>query len=242
MRNVALITRRELASYIRTPSGYIIAGVTLLVWGLFYNGWAMRPGERLSTAVLEDFLWLSGFFSAILAVLFTMRLLAEDRSNGTQVLLFTSPVREVEVVLGKYIASLAFILIVLALSAYMPALIFVNGKVSLGHIAAGYLGMALIGATALALGMVASALAPHPFLAVLLAAGFVGMLEVAWWVAQLSDGAMPSIVGAVSPIYGHYLFSFRKGIVQLSDLAFFGTIIYFSLLASTRVLKGQRWR
>src|SRR5690606_41964462 len=91
-------------------------------------------------------------------VLFSMRLLAEDRWTGTDVLLFTSPIREGEVVLGKYLAALIFLSVLTLASLYVPALIFVHGKVSFGHIAAGYAGMLLLGATTLAIGTFASSL------------------------------------------------------------------------------------
>ena len=241
MRNIALIMRRELLAYVRTPSGYIIAALILLFEAVVFNAYAVGSEPRPSTEVLLRFLEVSGGTTIVAAVLFTMRLLAEERASGTHVLLFTSPIREGEVVLGKYLASLSFIIVLILMSLYLPALIFVHGKVSYGHIASGYLGMILLGATTLAVGMLASSLVKHPFLAVLLAGAFAAMLEISWFASAIADEPLKDILGYFAPYYRHYQ-PFRRGIVQLSDVVFFLTVIYFSLLASTRVLKSQRWQ
>jgi ABC-2 type transport system permease protein len=218
--------------------------VLLLFQGLVFNGYAVGAEPSLSTDVLLRFFEVSGGFVVVTSVIFSMRLLAEERANGTMTLLFTSPVREIEIVLGKYFASLAFLSLVILSSLYLPALIFVNGKVSYGHIASGYLGMILLAANTLAIGTFASSLVRHPFLAVLLTGGFAALFEVTFWVARITDPEVPAsstILGAFAPYYTHFR-SFRNGILQLSDLAFFGGVIYVSLHAATRVLQGQRWR
>ncbi len=241
MKNVALIVRRELGAYARTPSGWIIAAITLLFEAVIFNAYAVGAEPRMSTEVLLRFLEVAGGTTIVMAMIFSMRLLAEDRYVGTHVLMFTSPVREGEIVIGKYLASLAFITIVVLLSLYLPALIFVHGKVSYGHIASGYLGLVLLGASTLAIGMFASSLTNHPFLAVLLTGGFAALLEACWWGALIADPPLRDLLAWFAPYYSHYQ-PFRRGLVQLSDLVFFGTVIYFALLASTRMLKSQRWQ
>ncbi len=241
MRNIALIARRELSAYLRTPSGYVIAAVTLLVEALIFNGYAVGSEPEYSTVVLTRFLEVSGGITIVAGALLSMRLLAEDRSTGTQTLLFTSPVREREIVAGKYLASLLFLTVVVLLSLYLPALIFVHGRVSIGHIAAGYIGMILLGASTLALGTFASALVKHPFLAVILTGAFAGVLELMWWVARITDPPLQSVLGYFAPYYQHFQ-PFRHGLLQLSDFVFFGSLIYVSLFAATRVLESQRWR
>ncbi len=247
MNNVLLIAGRELASYVRTPSGYIIAAVMLAWQGLMFNVYALGRlfdlEQAKSTDVLERFFEIGGGTAAVTAVLFSMRLLAEERSNGTQTLLMTSPVREGEIVIGKYLASLVYIIVVVALSIYLPALVLLKGKVSWGHIGAGYLGMVLAGANILAMGTFASALVKKPFLAVLLTAFFAAFLEVGCFFASSAvEGTAGEIVGYFSGVYHHFRPSFQRGLFRLSDVAFFATSIYFWLLTATYVLKGQRWR
>lgn len=243
MSNVALIAGRELNSYLRTPSGYLIAAVMLAWQGLMFNVYALGAGAAKSTEVLERFFQIGGGTAIVTAVLFSMRLLAEERASGTQTLLFTSPVREGEVVLGKYFASLVYIAVAIGLSVYLPALVLMKGKVSWGHIAAGYSGMLLCGAYALALGAFASSLVKHPFMAVLLSLFFVALLEpVAFFASRVVEGTVGDVLGSVSGYYAHYAQTFQVGLVQLSDVVFFLGMIYFWLLAATFVMKGQRWR
>ncbi|MEM9193208.1 MAG: ABC transporter permease [Myxococcota bacterium] len=242
MKNAFLIAGRELGSYLRTPSGYIIAAAMLAWQALMLNGYAFRDDAQNSTENLIRFLEIAGGTAIVTAALFSLRLLAEERSTGTQTLLFTSPVKEGEIVAGKYLSSLIFLVIVIALSLYMPALIQMKGKVSWGHIGAGYLGIFLLGASTLALGMLASSLVKHPFLAVILTLVFVALLFVAFFVGAQVDGPLGELIIYFSQFHGHYRPSFVEGLIRLSDIVFFVTLSYVCLMAATRVLKGQRWR
>ena len=241
MKNALLIVRRELNAYLKTPSGYIIAAVMLLWQGIAFNAYAMGTEERLSSVVLQLFFQVAGGSVIVTAVLLSMRLLAEERASGTQALLFTSPIREGEIVAGKFLASFCFLAIIILLSAYLPSLIFVHGKVSWGHIAAGYAGLLLLGACTLSVGMFASSLVKHPFLAVMLTGAFAALLEITFWVARIADPPWSNFLGYFAPFYTH-LPDFGRGLVKLSDVVFYFSIIYVALLASTRVLKSQRWQ
>ncbi len=240
MRNVGLILGRELGSYARTPSAYFIAAAVLLLDGLLFNAFAVGD-RRLSSDVLQIFFYFAGAVTMIGGVLFSMRLLAEDRWTGTDVLLFTSPVREGEVVLGKYLAALIFLSILTVASLYVPALIFVHGKVSFGHIAAGYLGMILLGATTLAIGTFASTLTENPFFAVILSAVFVVLLELSWPVGQIADPPLSTIL-SYAALHTKHFHAFQRGLVQLSDVVFYLSVVYLSLLAATKVLQSRRFR
>lgn len=241
MRNVGLIFGRELGSYVRTPSAYLIAAAVLLLDGLLFNAFAVGGEARLSSDVLQIFFYFAGAVTMIGGVLFSMRLLAEDRWTGTDVLLFTSPVREGEVVLGKYLAALVFLTVITVASLYVPALIFVHGKVSWGHIAAGYLGMILLGATTLAIGMFASSLTENPFFAVILSAVFVVLFELCWPIGQIADPPLSEIV-SYAALHTKHFHGFQRGLVQLSDVVFYLSIVYLSLLAATKVLQNRRFR
>jgi ABC-2 type transport system permease protein len=241
MNNVSIITRRELASYFRTPSFYLIAAATLVVQGLLFNTRALGTGARLSSQVLIDFLRDSSGTTTVAAVLLTMRLFAEERQAGTLVLLFTSPVREVEIVLGKFISALVVLSLLVLSSVYLPALIFVNGKVSVGHIAAGYLGLLLVGAAVLALGVLGSALARTQLMAGVLATVFVFVLFLAWALSRVVDPPFGTLIAHFS-LYEQHFFPFMRGLLQLSDVVYYVSLTYLALLASTRVIQSQRWQ
>ena len=159
MKNIALLCRRELAAYLKSPMGYIIVAAVLAIDGLLFNVYALGGTPKLSAEVLELFFYFSSGTTMIASVFLSMRLIAEERQTGTLNLLFTSPVKDYEIVLGKFFSALIFFCIMTLLSIYMPLLIFVNGKVSLGHIFGGYLGLILLGSSSIAIGLFGSALA-----------------------------------------------------------------------------------
>ena len=241
MRNVGIIARRELAGYLRTPSGYMIAAATLLVQGLLFNTRALGGGAKLSSQVLIDFLRDSSGTTTVAAVLLAMRLFAEERQSGTLVLLYTSPVREAEIVVGKFLSALCVLALITLLSLYLPALIFVNGKVSIGHIAGGYFGLLCVGAATLALSVLGSALAKNQLMAGVLAAVFIFVLFLCWGLSSVVDAPLGTIIAHFS-LYEQHFFPFMQGLVQLSDIVYYASIVYLALFAATRVVQSQRWQ
>jgi ABC-2 type transport system permease protein len=241
MSNIGIIARRELGGYFRTPSGYLIAAATLLVQGLMFNTRALGSGAKLSSQVLVDFLRDSSGTTTVAAVLLTMRLFAEERQSGTLVLLFTSPVREIEIVLGKFLSAFVVLALLVLLSVYLPALIFVNGKVSLGHIASGYVGLLMVGSATAALGVLGSALARTQIMAGVLAAVFIFILFLAWALSRVVDPPLGTIISHFS-LYEMHFFPSMRGLLQLSDIVYYASVTYVALLASTRVIQSQRWQ
>jgi ABC-2 type transport system permease protein len=241
MRNIGLIIGRELASYVRTPSGYFIAAAVLLFHGLCFNLFAINE-RRLSGEVLQIYFYFGGIVTMGGAILFSMRLLAEDQWDGTDVLLSTSPIRESQVVLGKYFSALIFLSIVTLMSVYVPALVYrVSHTVSIGHIAAGYAGMLLLGATTLAVGLFASCLTRNPFMAPYLSFVFVVFLECCFPLGTIADPPLQEAISYLAPHSTHFS-AFQRGLVKLSDIVYYVSAIYVSLLASIKVLESRRWR
>jgi ABC-2 type transport system permease protein len=241
VRNIGIIMRRELGAYFRTPSGYLIAAATLLVQGLLFNTRGLGGGAKLSSQVLQDFLRDSSGTVTVCAVLLAMRLFAEERQSGTLVLLYTSPVREFEIVMGKFLSALLVLSLVTLLSIYLPALIFVNGKVSLGHIAGGYFGLLCVGAATVALGVLGSAMAKTQIMAGVLASVFIFVLFLCWTMSRVVDAPLGTIISYFS-LYEMHFFPFMRGLVQLSDIAYYASIVYIALLSATRVVQSQRWQ
>ena len=137
MSGLLLVARRELGAYLNSLWGYLVAAIMLVIDGLLFNAFALGKTARYSSDVLEDFFYFSFGTTVITAVLLTMRLLAEERQTGTIVLVDSSPLSDWQIVGGKFLSALVFLGGVTFISLYMPALIFVNGKVSVAHIASG---------------------------------------------------------------------------------------------------------
>jgi ABC-2 type transport system permease protein len=191
--------------------------------------------------VLVDFLRDSSGTTTVAAVLLAMRLFAEERQAGTLVLLYTSPVREAEIVIGKFLSAMVVLSAITLMSLYLPALIFVNGKVSLGHIAGGYFGLLCVGAATLSLGLLGSALARNQLMAGVFAAVFIFVLFLCWGLSRVVEPPLGTLIGHFS-LYEKHFFPFMRGIVQLSDIVYYASIVYLGLLAATRVVQSQRWQ
>ena len=242
MGAVGVIFRRELSAYLRSPIGYIVAAVVLLLGGLLFYAQGLGPaaGERLSGDVLARFFYNASGLTAIAAVALTIRLIAEERQDGTMILLNTSPVRDWEVVLGKYLSALAFLSGITIVTLYMPLLIFVNGRVSLGHILVGYFGLILIGSAVLAIGIFATALTRHQLVAAAVGAVVTGTMFLFWPLAQIVDPPLSWVFAGLG-LHGRHFRGFQGGLLHLRDVFYYLAVTYFFLLAATKVLEAKRW-
>jgi ABC-2 type transport system permease protein len=241
MRATSIIYRRELGGYLRSPLTWVIAAFLLLLQGVFFQAWALR-GEQLSALVLERFFFLSSFLIGTAGIVFSFRLIAEERQNHSMVLLNTSPVRDYEVVLGKFLAALTFLVIVLVLSLYMPLLIMKNGKISGAQIFVGYFGLFLFGAVALAIGMFASSLTRYQFLALVIGAGLLILLGNVFQLASKLEPPVRPVVEQIDLWWVRFQPGFMRGILNLKDVIFYIGVIYFFLLLAVKTLEAKRWQ
>ncbi|MGV3624730.1 MAG: ABC transporter permease [Archangium sp.] len=240
MNNVTLIARRELQSYLRTMSGYIIIAVMLFIDGLLFNAFAVPGTAKKSSEVLADFFTLTSGITMVGAVFLSMRLIAEERQTGTVALLYSSPVHDLEIVIGKFLASFVFLCLFFASTLYMPALVAAYGKVSMGHIFAGYFGLMLVGATGLAIGTFGSALTRSQVVAAVLSGVMVLALTTAWLLGKVTDRPLTEIVTSLA-WWGHFD-AFRVGVVHVKHVSYFVLVSFIALFAATRVLEARRWK
>ncbi len=242
MRPTLVIARRERAGYDSTPMGWIVAAATLLVDGLLFYALALGPaaGPRLSADVLARIFWTPSGLVPIAAVALSVRLLTEERQLDTLVLLSTAPVRDREIVLGKFLAAFAFLALLTLLTCYMPLLVLVNGKISVGQVLVGYLGLLLLGGAVLAIGLFASSLTRHTLLAVALGATITAGMFLLFPLGSVLDPPLGGVLRALS-LHGARFFGFQTGSLRLSDVVYYGSVIFFFLLMSTKVLEAKRW-
>lgn len=239
MRPILLIARRELAAYLRSPLGWIVAAAVLLIDGLLFNSLVLSE-TRKSAEVLSQFFYISSGTTMIAAVFLSMRLIAEERQTETLTLLYSSPVREHEIVIGKFLSAFVFLALMTLATIYMPLLILVHGKIAAGQIAVGYLGLLLLGAASLAIGLFGSSLARSQVVAAVGGAGIlVGMLTT-WFIGTKTDRPLNEIFTWLS-LHNKHFQPFMKGLLNTQDVVFYLAVTYFFLFASTRVLESRRW-
>jgi ABC-2 type transport system permease protein len=236
-----LIAGRELRAYLRSPFGYIVAAATLLIDGLLFEGFALGAEARLSADVLFDFFYFASGTTMVASILLSMRLVAEERQTGTIVLMNTAPVRDSEIVLGKFLASFAFIVLLTGLTAYMPLLVLVNGKVSLGHILVGYFGLVLLGGASLAIGLFGSTVAKTQVLAAITGAGILVVMLLLWLVARVTDPPLNAFLAGLA-LHNERQNAFMRGVLRLDNIVYYAAVTYFFLLAATKTLEARRWR
>lgn len=241
MINAWWIMRRELGHYLRSPWGYVIIAAVLVLDGLLFNAWAIGDGQRRSSEVLEIFFYCASGTTITGSIFIAMRLIAEERQTGTMTLLTTSPLREYEIVLGKFGAAMAFLAVMTLLTAYMPALVMINGKVSLGHIAAGYLGVLLVGGASLALGLLCSAFAPNQLVAAILGAAVAVTFVLLWLLSRIASPPIDTLIAYLS-LHDKHFRPFMRGIISVQDVVFYISLTYVALLMATRVIEARRWR
>ena len=236
MKGAATIAWRELGAWFRTPAGYVLAAAALVLNGLQLNAVAIGTGRRASTLVLETFLLNGAFVVEALAALMSIRLVLPA---STAPLLLSAPIHEREIVVGKFLGAFALLTLITLASLYLPALIFVNGQVSVGHIAAGYLGLLLVGAAVLAIGSAAAASTRHGLIAVGITGGLLGLMELSYYVADIAEPTWRAWLRALAPVWNHQR-SFRRGLLQLSDIVYLASLTYLGLLVATRLIARRR--
>ncbi|MBS1121680.1 MAG: type transporter [Deltaproteobacteria bacterium] len=241
MRAISIIYRRELSAYMRSPFSWVIAAVLLLVDGILFRGFAMVD-KQLSAVVLEKFFYFSSGVAMAAGLLLSFRLISEERQMHSMVLLNTSPVRDSEIVLGKFLAALTFLTLLLALSIYIPLLIKVRGKITYSQIAVGYLGLYLIGAAALGIGMFASSLSRHQLVAGVLAFAILILMCFLWQFAKGLDGTVREVFGELDLWWIHFQNGFMRGVLNLKDVVYYLGVTYFFLLLSVKTLEAKRWQ
>jgi ABC-2 type transport system permease protein len=240
MSATLLIARREFFAYLRSPLGVVVVAAVLLIDGLWFYSQALSR-QMLSAEVLTEFFNGASGLTMIASIPLSMRLLAEERQSGTFTLLNTSPVKNTEIVAGKFLSAFAVVTIMNALTIYMPLLILVNGKVSWGQVGVGYFGLFLLGAAATAIGLFGSALARSQVVAVILGAAMLGLMVLMWLAARVVEPPLNSFFARLSLHHENFR-PFMQGILDLRGVAYYVAVTYFFLLASTKTLEARRWR
>jgi ABC-2 type transport system permease protein len=240
MSQALLIARRELSAYRRSPLGAIVIAGALLIDGIYFY-WKGLAEKLVSAQVLSEFFYGASGTTMIAGIVLAMRLLAEERQTGTLTLLNTSPVKDSEIVLGKFVSAFGVLALMTAFTVYMPLLIFVNGKVSVGHIVVGYAGLLLLGAASLSIGLFASAVAKSQVVAALIGALILAPLVLLWAVAKAVDPPLNGVMSAMA-IHHENFRPFMSGILELDGVVYYVAVTYFFLLAATKTLEARRWR
>jgi ABC-2 type transport system permease protein len=238
------IWRRELGAYFRTPLGYVVLCVFFVLAGHFFYSdllfFALWGGDAPPAA-----LWTRVFLDLRLVLLLvipvvTMRLFAEERRLGTLELLWTYPATDAAIVAGKFLASVSFVVLMLAPTLAYPALLAVWYPIDVAPLAAGYLGLFALGIAFVACGMAASSATDSQVVAAVAAYGTLLLFWFGTWNEAVASEAVMRVLLLLS-LFDRFQ-GFARGVIDTRDVAYFALFTSFFLFMTVRILQRRSWR
>ncbi|MFH0786396.1 MAG: ABC transporter permease subunit [Pseudomonadota bacterium] len=255
MKGFTAVFKRELYAFFASPIFYVVGTIFLILSGyFFYNSVAyfslisfqaaqnpqMGGQVNLNEMVVKPLFDDMSIILLLIVPLLTMRLLAEEKKNGTIELLLTYPIRELAVLLGKYLATLFVILVILAVTVFYMILLAWIGKLEWGPVLTGYGGLVLLAASFVSLGLFASALTQNQVIAAVIGFGALLMFWIIGWIGSVSGPIVGQVVQYLSLM--EHLDPFSKGVLDTRDLIYYLNFSVFFIFLTLRYLDSQKIR
>ena len=249
------IFKKEMRLYFTSPIAWVILTIFTLITGyFFYSIFAyytlasmqsmmnpmMAREMNVTDSVLRPLFSNISVILLLLMPLVTMRLFAEERRSGTIELLLTYPIRDGAVLLGKYLAALAMDGVMLLFTLVYPAVVLYFARVEWGVLGAGYLGLLLMGATFLAVGIFASSLTENQIVASIITFGILLIFWVIGWSADYAGGPWGRVLSHISLL--EHFDSFAKGVLDTKDILYYVNFTIVALFLTLRSLEARRWK
>ena len=243
MSPMLIIAKREFRSYFDSPLAYVVICLSFLVLGAFFFlvGGGFWQVDRASVSHMFE---LAPYGLAFLVVpVITMRLIAEERRSGTLEMLITLPVRDSDVILGKYLGALGMLLVLVLATAIYPLAMFWHpwnlGPLDSGPVLAGYFGLLLFSAATVAIGLLISSLTESQAIAFFIT---VFVLLALWLLGRLANslgGATGTFLNFIA--FDTRLSGFWRGLIDTRDVVFFLTVTATCLVVAFRALERRKW-
>ena len=261
MRRTLAIAKKELLTYFTTPIAYVVLATMTIIGSWFFLsllGQFQRQSFELVREGHDQLLIHMNLTDRVMVPLvinlavillmsvpfLTMRLLAEEKKQGTMELLLTTPTRPLEIVLGKYLSALVLLFTALTLTLSFPLLLSAfgtgpSGAIEWPTVLCGYLGLFLLGAGAMAIGLFISSLSSSQIVAAFLTLMILLLTWVVGWKAGDLDGMAREVLIYLSST--QHMLSFANGILDLKDVVYYVSYIILGLFLTHRALEGHRW-
>jgi ABC-2 type transport system permease protein len=239
MRITLAIMQRELASLFYSPMGYIVlAGFLLLTGVLVLVTQSFAPGQPAS---LRSFFEFTPYVLTMIIPAISMRMISEEYRSGTIEALMTAPVSDTQMVIGKYLAALAFYAVLLIATGVYLVILRLYGRPDIGASISSYLGLLLLGATFSAVGLFASSLTRNQIIAWICSA--IPLMLLVWFagfIAAKTEGRIRDTFQTIN--VARHLDQFNRGLVTLESVTFFVVTAAFFVFLSVKVVESKRWR
>lgn len=254
MRSIWIICRRELSSYFASPIAWLLLTMYSLIFGYFFwnlvtyflqNSMEMQMMGRnmpmnINEQIIRPLLGNNAFLEILFVPLITMRLFAEEKRNGTIELLATSPVRDVEIIIGKWLAALLLYCWLLFFTGLNFLFLFRYGHPDVKSMLVAYLGVVLQAAALLAVGTFISTLTKNQIIAGACTFAACLMLWVFSWVTSYNASTWATVLSYISVL--PHSESFGRGVIEIKDFVYYLSVIFLGLFFTTRSLESLRWR
>jgi len=255
MKGFGAVFRKELYTFFASPIFYVVGTIFLSIAGYFFYtavayyslisfqaaqnafmGGQVNLNEMVIKPLIDDL----GVILLLIVPLLTMRLIAEEKKNGTMELLLTYPIRDLAILLGKFLATLLVLVILVAVTLVYILLLSWVGEFEWGVVWAGYGGLVLMVAGFVSLGLFVSALTQNQIIAAVLGFGALLLFWMIGWAGSLSGPVVGKVVNYLSIL--EHLDSFTKGVLDTRDIAYYLTFSAFFIFLTLRYLDSQKIR
>lgn len=236
-----IIFRREVGQYLVSPVAYLIAAAFLFLTGFLFNNdlVASVTVKPASPAVVPAFL---SFALVFFAPVLTMRMLAEETREGTMELLLTAPVKDSDIVLGKFLGAWFFYSLLLALTLVYQIILLSITQPDLGHAISAYVGIWLYGGATLSVGLFFSAITENQVVAAFLSTAALLVLYLGGLAGQIvANIELVRLINNLT-LQGHFISSFAYGLIRAEDVVYYAGMMAIMLFITIRVVEAHRWR
>jgi len=254
MRNILAIAGRELRAYFASPIAYVVIGLFALLFGYFYYailaffvrqsmqmGGMMGPMNlNINQQMLRPLLLNASVVILMVMPFITMRTYAEEKRSGTIELLLTSPLTDLQIVIGKFLGGLTLYAAMLAVTLVHMGFLFAFGNPEWRPVLSGYLGLLLMGACFLSLGLFISSLTRNQIVAGMVTFAVFLLFWVINWIATFMGPTTQTVLNYLS--ITEHLNDFTRGVVDTKHLVYYLSFIAFSLFLTVRAVDSERWR
>lgn len=243
MRNIWTISKREYQLYFSTPMAYLVAFLYLLVLGLIFHTSLVQALYQQYTPGVEIVIGPMVTLILFVTPAITMRLLAAEQGSGTIELLLTAPVRDWELVIGKWLAGFLFMVTLLVATWIYPIILnrLVDPGIEQGIMVTGYLGLALLSAALIAIGVAVSSLFKNQNAAFFATLGVFLLFWLIGIPSQASGGGGAAFLTYLD-IRGHIYNNLFRGVIDLSDVVYFISLTTLALFFGSVSIETRRWR
>jgi ABC-2 type transport system permease protein len=253
MRNIVAIAEREVGAYFSSPIAYVLIGFFALLFGWFFyvplayfvqqsGQMGMNPTQALNInqMLVGPTLMNTTVIMLFLFPLITMRTYAEEKRSGTIELLLTSPITDVEIIIGKFLGAMLLYAAMLAVTVIHMGILFVYGEPEWKPIATGYLGLLMMGGCFLSLGLFISSLTKNQIVAAMATFAVFLMLWVINWIGTFVGPTTQAVLAHLS-LTDHFD-DFAKGIIDTKHVIYYLSFMAFGLFLTAKSVDSESWR